>query len=63
MVDGELSTDQGIIEGCITQFYRQLYSENVVYRPILDEVVFLVFLRKMPLGRTDHSMRMKFLEW
>ena len=26
--------------GCITQFYRQLYSENVAHRPILDEVVF-----------------------
>ena len=40
MVVGELSTDQGIIEGCITQFFRQLYSEKVVHRPILDEVAF-----------------------
>ena len=40
MVDGELSTDQGFIEGCITQFFRQLYLENVVHHPILDEVVF-----------------------
>ena len=40
MVDGELSMDQGFIEGCITQFFRQLYSENVVHHPILDEVVF-----------------------
>ena len=40
MVDEELSTDQGIIEGCITHFYRQLYSKNEVHRPLLDEVVF-----------------------
>ncbi|XP_075658607.1 uncharacterized protein LOC142628380 [Castanea sativa] len=40
MVDGELSTDQGIIEGSISLFYRQLYSENEVHRPLLDEVVF-----------------------
>ena len=40
MVDGELSTDQGIIEGCISHFYRQLYSENEVHRPLLDEIVF-----------------------
>ena len=40
IVDEELSTDQGIIEGCITHFYRQLYSENEVHRPLLDEVVF-----------------------
>ena len=36
MVEGELSTDQGIIEGCITHFYRKLYLENVVHRPLLD---------------------------
>ena len=39
-MDGELSTDQGIIEGCISNFHRQLYSETEVHRPILDEVVF-----------------------
>ena len=40
MVDEELSTDPGIIEGCTTHFYRQLYSENEVQRPLLDEVGF-----------------------
>ena len=40
LVDGELSSDQGIIEGCISHFYRQLYSETEVHRPFLDEVVF-----------------------
>ena len=39
-MDGELSMDWGIIKGCITHFYRQLYSENEVHRPLLDEVVF-----------------------
>ena len=37
---GELATDQEIIEGCITHFYRQLYTENGVHRPLLNEVVF-----------------------
>ena len=32
--------DQGIIEGCNTHFYRQLYLENEVHRPLFDEVVF-----------------------
>ncbi|XP_050259852.1 uncharacterized protein LOC126704907 [Quercus robur] len=62
MVDGELATDQGIIEWCISHFYRQLYTENEVHRPLLDEV-FLEFLRKMPLGWTDLLMRKKYLEW
>ena len=39
-MDGELSTDQGIIEGCISHFYRQLYSKNEVHRLLLDEAVF-----------------------
>ena len=26
--------------GCITQFYRQLYSETEVHRPLLDDVAF-----------------------
>ena len=39
-MDGELSMDQGIIEGYITHFYRQLYSKNEVHRPLLDEAVF-----------------------
>ena len=40
MVDGEISTDQGLIERCITQFYRQLYLENEVHRPLLDDIAF-----------------------
>ena len=39
-MDGELATDQRIIEGCITHFYRQLFTENEVHRPLLDEVFF-----------------------
>ena len=39
-MDGELATNQGIIEGCITHFYRQLYTKNEVHRPLLDEVIF-----------------------
>ena len=62
MVDEELSTDQGIIEGCITHFYRQLYSKNEVHRPLLDEVVFSR-ISKMPLGWTALLMRKKYLGW
>ena len=40
MVDGEISTDQGLIKRCITQFYRQLYLENEVHRPLLDDIAF-----------------------
>ena len=40
MVDGEISTDQGLIEGCITQFYRQLYLETEVHKPLLDDIAF-----------------------
>ena len=39
-MDGEICTDQGLIEGCITQFYRQLYSKIEVHRPLLDDVAF-----------------------
>ena len=39
-MDGQLSTDQGIIEGCISHFYRQLYLKNEVHRLLLDEAVF-----------------------
>ena len=34
LVDGELSSDQGIIEGCISHFHRQLYSETEIHRPL-----------------------------
>ena len=40
MVDREISTDQGLIEGCITQFYRQLYLETEVHKPLLDDIAF-----------------------
>ena len=38
MVDGVLSSNQGSIKECITSFYRQVYSENEVQRPVLDDV-------------------------
>ena len=40
MVDGELSSDPEAIAECISRFYRQLYSENVTHRPVLDDVEF-----------------------
>ena len=40
MVDGELSSDPEVIAECISRFYRQLYSEDVVNRPVLDDVEF-----------------------
>ena len=40
MVDGELSLDSKVIAECISRFYRQLYSEDVVNRPVLDDVEF-----------------------
>ena len=40
MVDEAMSSDQGSIAECITHFYRRLYSENEVHRPILDDVEF-----------------------
>mgnify|MGYP006900081698 CR=1 FL=1 len=39
-MDGELSSDPKVIEECIIRFYRQLYSEDVVNRPVLDDVEF-----------------------
>ena len=33
MVDGNLSSDQGMIADCITQFFMNLYSEQQVDRP------------------------------
>ena len=63
MVDGELSTDQGIIEGCITHFYRQLYLENEVHRPLLGEVVFSRISKEDATWLDRPLMRMKYLEW
>ena len=40
MADGELSSDLEVIVECIFRFYRQLYSEDVVKRPVLDDVEF-----------------------
>ena len=38
MVDAKLSSDPKDIVKGISRFYRQLYSENVVDRPVLDDV-------------------------
>ena len=35
-----LSLDLEDIAECISRFYRQLYYENVAYRPVLDDVEF-----------------------
>nr|XP_023915883.1 uncharacterized protein LOC112027445 [Quercus suber] len=40
MVDGVLSSDPAAIADYISQFYRQLYSEDVAHRPILGDVDF-----------------------
>ena len=40
MVDGALSSDPAAIADCISQFYKQLYLENVANRPVLDDVEF-----------------------
>ena len=40
MVDVVLSSEPENIVKCISRFYRQLYSENVAHRPILDNVEF-----------------------
>ena len=39
-MDGELSSDPAAIADCISQFYRQLYFEDVAHRPVLDDVDF-----------------------
>ena len=39
-VDGVMSFNQGSNAECITHFYRRLYFENEVHRPILDDVQF-----------------------
>ena len=40
MVDGILSSDQGMIADCITQFFMNLYSEQQVVRPFPAVLVF-----------------------
>ena len=40
MVDGILSSNQGIIADCITQFFMKLYSEEQVVRPFPEVLVF-----------------------
>ena len=40
MVDGELTSDPAVIADCISQFYRQLYFEDVAHRLVLDDVDF-----------------------
>ena len=39
-MDGELSSDPEDIAEGISCFYRQLYSKNVVDRPVLDDMEF-----------------------
>ena len=46
VVDGELSSDQEAIVGCISHFYRQLYAEIMAYRPLLDDVEFSCISKK-----------------
>ena len=40
MVNGVLSSNLTAITNCISQFYRQLYLEDVAYSPVLDDVKF-----------------------
>ena len=44
---------------CISRFYRQLYSENEIHRPILDDVKFERIFEEnvMWLDRPLRSMR------
>ena len=39
-MNGMLSSDPTAITNCISQFYRQLYLEDVAYSPVLDDVKF-----------------------
>ena len=39
-MDGELTSDPAVIADCISQFYRQLYFEDVAHRLVLDDVDF-----------------------
>ena len=41
MVDGILSSNQGMIANCITQFFMNLYFEQQVVRPFPEVLVFL----------------------
>ena len=36
LVNGSFSSNQGMIENCITQFFMNLYSEQQVIRPFSD---------------------------
>ena len=40
IVDGILSSDQGMIADCITQFFMNLYSEQQVDQLLLEVLVF-----------------------
>ena len=40
MVNGILSSDQGMITDCITQFFMNLYSKQQVDQPFLEVLVF-----------------------
>ena len=40
MVNGSLSSDQGEIVDCFTQFFKKLYSKQQIDRPFLDVLVF-----------------------
>ena len=40
MVNGTLSSNEGMIADCITQFFMNLYSEHQVDRPFSDVLVF-----------------------
>ena len=46
LVNGVLSSDPAAIADCISQFYRQLYVEEVAHKPILDDVDFSSILVK-----------------
>ena len=37
---------RGSLRGCITHFYRQLYSETEVHRPLLDDVAFSIIFEE-----------------
>ena len=40
MVNGSLSSDQGEIVDCFTQFFKKLYSKQQIDRPFPDVLVF-----------------------
>ena len=45
-MDGELSSDLEAIAGGISHFYRQLFTENVAHKPLLDDVEFSCVLEE-----------------